>query len=110
VEFIVAKDYTVTASGAKRPLRGPKNDKRLAAKAGAGIPTGFEGGSTEKNRKTGVTTSKRRSASNNSLYEETEKSRSNSAGGDDFMSREVKIVGSYGRGSYARNYFKRNSK
>ena len=101
----IPKSSTVTASGARRPLRGPKNDQRLAANARAGIPNGFEGGSNEINKKTKVTTNKRRSASNNNLYEVTERSRSNSAGGDDFMSRDVKIVG-----SYARNYFKRNSK
>ena len=50
------KDYSVTASGAKRPLRGPSNDTRLAKeesfKSRYNLQGQYEGGGSQSNGKT----------------------------------------------------------
>lgn len=91
---------------ATRPLRNAKTDTRLAYDKAMGTPVGLRGGSTKVNKATLVRTDTKVSTdTGKNIYKSVEKSQPNSMGGDDFISSSQKRVG-----SYAKNYFKKNSK
>lgn len=91
---------------ASRPLRNAKTDKRLAYNEKMNIPLGLEGGESKVNPKTKVRTDLRTIAgTDGSIYRTVDRSKPNAMGGDDFVSYSQRRIG-----SYARNYFKRNSK
>lgn len=105
------KSSTVTASGAKRPLRGSKNDVRLAADEREGIPSGSRGGTSEGAtsyytgrgyRKTSKTSP---DAFSKTIKEKTTVKTWAGGGAPTKTSSYTSTVG-----SYAKNYFKKNSK
>jgi hypothetical protein len=107
----VPKSYSVTASGAKRPLRGSKNDVRLAADEREGIPSGSRGGTSEGGTSyytgRGYRTTSKTSpdAFSKKIKKTTTRSTWASISAPTKTSSHTSTVG-----SYAKNYFKKNSK
>ena len=107
----VPKSYSVTASGAKRPLRGSKNDVRLAADEREGIPSGSRGGTWEGGESfhtgRGYETTRKTypDALSKKIKETTTRSSWASSSAPTKTASYTSTVG-----SYAKNYFKRNSK